>query len=58
MTFNGDVELSDGWNGEYTLSGCVLHIACRDDNGSIAPGGNIGDIGFIVSGGQDLSIME
>lgn len=54
LLFNGDIELSDGWNGNYTVSGNSLQITSKDYNGFIASGGSIGNIGFIVKGGGEL----
>ena len=58
LPFNGDFALSDGWNGEYSVNGSTLHITCKDYNGSIAAGESAKDIGFIVSGKKDLSVVE
>ncbi len=58
LLFNGDIAFSDGWNGDYSVDGNALHITCKDYNGSIAAGESIGDIGFIVSGEQDLGVVE
>lgn len=58
LPFSGDIAFSDGWNGEYSANGSILHIVCKDYNGSIAAGESIRDIGFIVSGEQDLSVVE
>ena len=58
LLFNGDIAFSDGWNGDYSVDGNALHITCKDYNGSIAAGERIGDIGFIVSGEQDLGVVE
>ena len=58
LSFNGDIELSEAWNGECRVDGSTLHIVCKDYNGSIAAGESIRDIGFIVSGEQDLSVVE
>ena len=44
--------ISDSWNGVYSLNGTTLHISNADYNGSIPSGGSIGDVGFIVYGGQ------
>ena len=56
ISFNGDIELSNGWNGEYTASGSKLKIKCMDYNGKVSAGSKVGDIGFIVSGESDLKI--
>lgn len=56
ISFSGDIELSNGWNGEYTVSGSKLKIKCMDYNGKVSAGSKVGDIGFIVSGDSDLKI--
>lgn len=58
LSFNEDVSFKDGWNGEYSASGTTLHIACKDYNGSIPAGGSINNIGFIVIGSGNLTVME
>ena len=58
VTFNETVTLSDGWNGDYSVSGSILHITSKDYNGSISAGGSTGNIGFIVCGGDNLSIVQ
>ena len=58
LFFNGDIALSDGWNGEYSVDGSALHITCKDYNGNIDAGESIKDIGFIVSGKKDLKVVE
>ena len=58
LSFNGDIELSDAWNGECRVDGSTLHIVCKDYNSRIAAGERIEDIGFIVSGKQELSLIE
>lgn len=56
ISFNGDVELSNGWNGDYSVSGKKLKIKCMDYNGKVSAGAKVGDIGFIVSGDLGLEI--
>lgn len=58
LLFNGDIALSDGWNGEYSVDGSALHITCKDYNGNIDAGESVKDIGFIVSGKKDLKVVE
>lgn len=58
LQFGGDIAFSDGWNGNFTANGSTLHIVCKDYNGSIASGGSVKDIGFILSGAKDLTIIE
>ncbi len=52
IPFDGDVKLSNGWNGNYTAEGSTLHITSVDYNGMIPAGSSIRDVGFIVSGAQ------
>ncbi|MBQ8527444.1 MAG: cellulase family glycosylhydrolase [Lachnospiraceae bacterium] len=56
ISFNGDIELSDGWNGNYSVSGSKLKITNMDYNGKVSAGSKVNDIGFIISGASDLSI--
>lgn len=58
IPFNGEVTLSDGWNGDYTVNGTTLHITSKSYNGTIASGNSVSDVGFIVSGGADLEIID
>ncbi len=60
LSFSGSIALSDGWNGEYSVSGTdnsILRITSKDYNGDIPAGGSVSNIGFIVSGGDDLEIL-
>ncbi len=56
LSFNETVTLSNGWNGNYTVSGKNLKITSMDYNGSIPTGGTINNIGFIVAGSKNLTI--
>ena len=56
LTFSGDVELSDGWNGEYQADGNKLTIRSKDYNGEIQSGKAVEDIGFIISASGRLSL--
>lgn len=56
VSFNGNIELSNGWNGEYSVSGSKLKITSMDYNGKLASGGKTGDIGFIISGDAGLKL--
>ncbi len=58
VPFNENVTFVDGWNGEYTTSGTSLQITSKDYNGTIASGGLVGDVGFIVSGSSNLKIVQ
>ncbi len=52
VPFAGEIKLSNGWNGNYTVEGSTLHITSVDYNGTIPAGSSIRDVGFIVSGAQ------
>lgn len=58
VPFREAIALSDGWNGDYSVSGSTLHITSKDYNGSIPSGGSISNIGFIVSGSGNLEIIN
>ena len=58
ILFNDKFRLSDGWNGDYTISDKTLHITSKDYNGSIAAGDSVNDIGFIISGSKSLKIEK
>ena len=57
LPLDGEFSLSDGWNGNYTVDGSVLHITSVAYNGTIPAGGSVRDIGFIVKGAS-LSMPE
>lgn len=56
LSFSGGIELSGGWNGQYQAEGNLLTISSMDYNAFIGKGGSVGDIGFIVKGGENLAI--
>ena len=56
IEFSGDISLSDGWNGQYSVEGGILHISSVDYNGELDSGGTTDDVGFIISGAPGLSI--
>ncbi len=58
LTFSGNVELSSGWCGNYTVNGNVVQIGNVDYNGSIPAGGSIKDVGFIISGPAGLTLTQ
>lgn len=58
VPFNEAVTLSDSWNGDYTIFDSTLHITSKDYNGSITSGSSAGNIGFIVSGSSQMSILN
>ncbi len=55
VTFNHEPELSDSWNGVYSLEGNTLHVSSVDYNGKLGSGESTGNIGFILSGEAGLS---
>ncbi len=55
VVFNREPELSDSWNGVYSIEGNTLHVSSVDYNGKLGSGESTGNIGFILSGEADLS---
>lgn len=58
VKFNGKINLSEGWNGKYSVRGDTLYISSMDYNGKIASGGTAGNVGFILSGASELEVLE
>ncbi|MCC8136919.1 MAG: cellulase family glycosylhydrolase [Clostridiales bacterium] len=59
LDFNNSIALSDGWNGEYTVSGSALTITPKDYNSEVAADGTLSDIGFIIySSSSSLTLAE
>ncbi len=58
LTFSDNVEMSNGWSGNYTVNGNVLQIGNVDYNGNIPAGGSMKDIGFIISGPAGLTLTQ
>ncbi len=56
LPFNESITLSNGWNGNYSVSGNKLRITSMDYNGNIPAGSSIGNIGFIVAGSKNLKL--
>lgn len=54
IVFNEAPELSDSWNGVFTVEGNTLHITSADYNGQLRNGDIAENIGFIVSGSASL----
>ena len=54
IEFNEVPRLSDSWNGVFTVEGNTLHITPADYNGQLEDGGIAENIGFIVSGSENL----
>ncbi len=57
LKFSGDISLSDGWNGQYSVRGNTLHISSVSYNGQLTAGGSTQDVGFIISGAAGLKIQ-
>lgn len=57
LRFSGDISLSDGWNGQYSVQGNTLHISSVDYNARIAAGGSIQDVGVIISVDTGLTVQ-
>lgn len=56
VSFSDDITLSDSWNGSYEADGSTLTITNASYNGEVASGDAVYDIGFIVSGEDELTI--
>lgn len=54
VVLNESFELSDSWNGVYTVEGNILHVSSVDYNGRLESGASAENIGFIVSGSRNL----
>lgn len=52
IPFDKNIELTDGWNGEYSVQDQTIHVASKEYNGRIPSGGTAGDVGFIVKIGD------
>ena len=48
LTFEGDITLENGWNGNYQTEGNTLTITNMDYNGYLDTGGSAENIGFIL----------
>ncbi len=57
LKFSGEISLSDGWSGQYSVQGDTLHISSVDYNGRLSAGGSVQDVGFIISGAAGLTIQ-
>lgn len=55
IDFSGEISLSDGWCGSYSVNGNRLEITPADYNARLESGAATGDIGFIVSGGSGMT---
>lgn len=54
--FNGNISLSSGWGGKYTVNGNTLHVVPESYNESIGAGASLSDLGFIISGPSGLKV--
>lgn len=54
VSFQEAITLKDGWNGDYSVQGNILHITSKDYNGTVQAGASVTDVGFIVSGGGSI----
>lgn len=60
LKYTNTIEFSDGWNASFSADGDTLTVKPASYNETIVAGGNITDIGFIMSGpvGTKLSSDE
>lgn len=58
LTFDQDFQLSDSWNGSYTVERTSIIISSLDYNGDISAQSSYNDIGFIVCGDASLTLEE
>ena len=56
IELSGKGELTNSWNGEFTLSGSEIVISPVEWDAEIAAGASYGDIGFILKGAQVESV--
>ena len=55
IDFSGEISLSDGWCGSYSVNGNRLEITPADYNARLESGAATRDIGFIVSGDSGMT---
>ena len=58
LEFSTEFEFQQGWNGAFTPAGATLGIVPESYNASLPAGGSLSDIGFIVAGTADLSVVN
>lgn len=56
LKFSGDISLSDGWNGQYSVDGDTLSVSSVEYNGRLSAGESVQDIGFIICGDAGLTL--
>ncbi len=57
LKFSGDISLSDGWNGQYSVQRNTLHLSSMDYNGRLSAGGSVQNVGVIIRGAPGLTIQ-
>jgi len=58
LSFSGSITLTGSWNGTYQAEDCTLTVSSMDYNSQISQGGSVSDIGFILYGANDLTILD
>ena len=58
LEFSTEFEFQQGWNGAFTPAGATLGIVPESYNACLPARGSLGDIGFIVAGTADLSVVN
>lgn len=58
IPFNEDVAVEDSWNCEVSVEGNELTVSNCADNGKVAAGDTVKDVGFIVSGTKKLAVVD
>lgn len=58
LNFNCDIILQDSWNGVFETDGKILTISSMDYNSNIAPGGSVGNVGFIIKSDHSCRLED
>ncbi len=58
LTFSDRIELESGWCGHFEVNQKTLTITPEDYNRSIAAGGSVDNVGFIVKGNQVPAVVK
>lgn len=58
LQFTDTITAVQGWSGNFTIEGSTLVISNVDYNGAIGKGESKSDIGFIVTGSDNMKIKE
>ncbi len=56
IVFDGNIKVSSGWCGKFSVNGSTLHIEPENYNGVIEAGGQVTGIGIIISSDKELDI--